>query len=1253
MCKVFNSKKLEFVIFAVIIFLISIGSVAAGATKDFLVTSGSDASDGSAEAFTQQNLAALNVSDALRIQSDGNWTTGGEFDELQFIEFVFSPDVPSNAVISNVNITHEFRRSGVLNGAKLEIFNGSIFVNQTLTIPPSNNADFNESIDITSIINTADKVNGLIVRFLAFRNTAAAQTRTSHDFINISVIYNTPPSANAGTDQSVSEGDAVNLDGSASSDPDGDGITFSWTQTAGTAVTLSDATASQPTFTAPDVTPSGETLTFQLEVSDGSLSSTDTVDILVNNINQAPVCNNVNIFTNEDTQGSTETNCTDADGDGLTFAIVDQASNGTASVGSLLYDPNADFNGVDSFTYKANDGQADSNTATVDVNVHAINDLPTVDVDVTPDTAFTDDTLTCDFVTDDIEGDTVTTAIRWLEDGVEIVDETSSTLDSSLTTKDLEYTCEVTPNNGTDDGVADLDSVVISNSPPVANDDAYSTDEDITLNVAAPGVLDNDVDDDGDSLTAFGLIDDVDFGNLSLNLDGSFEYVPDENFNGEDSFTYVAHDETDLSNNAVVTITVNAINDAPVADAQSVETDEDTAVIITLTGSDIEGDVLTFSIVDVPLNGVLSEVTGDQVTYTPNLDFSGADSFTFIANDGTDDSNVATVDITVIDTTAPTISSENVLVDLDVDFNENVIANPGDILKVTWDNSETGDNNEDVDSVTVDFSAVGVVEEDNSAIPALDDGELQIEDTCGDEVADDGIWTACYDVDPASEDNFVDGEDVSFTITATDLTGNSAQGTTSNTVFVDNKVPEVISVEATSPTTIVITFSEDLDDAQLATTDFAVFRTFDGVTLSDPLDISSISEVDGVVTLTLASPLQEGDNPQVVVNPEEGGSIVDLAGNELTETDTVVDVVDEIDPVVAIDQTDLIVNVGQEINFTGSASDVFSGVDSDISWDFGDGGSSTGSPVSNTYLEEGVFTVTATATDNEGNEGADEINVIVGTANFTDEDAEDVVLAFEDLPEDGVFTLEIEQTNETNVSTSGFLVAGQFFEIESDLEDGTFNVTLTFTYDDADNDGIVDGTTISETSLDVYFFNGATWTLVPAASRDTDANTITVIVDHFTTFALLAAQPSAPSTSDGGTTLGAASPGGGGGVAYGWECTAWSACSADGEQTRSCSLVPGSGPITKPEETQTCTYAAPEEVVEEESVEEETSPQITTAPVVAPAAPTAPAPTGLAALTANAISAITTPGGAIATIVVLALIGSALYAGYYYLYKKR
>ena len=124
-------------------------------------------------------------------------------------------------------------------------------------------------------------------------------------------------------------------------------------------------------------------------------------------------------------------------------------------------------------------------------------------------------------------------------------------------------TLTVTDDGGlTDTTTTTADITEAPNTPPVADDDAYTVDEDTTRSVGAPGVLANDTDADGDTLTAV-LVDDVTNGTLNLDGDGSFIYVPNANYFGTDTFTYLANDGTDDSNTATVTITVLAVNDHP------------------------------------------------------------------------------------------------------------------------------------------------------------------------------------------------------------------------------------------------------------------------------------------------------------------------------------------------------------------------------------------------------------------------------------------------------------------------------------------------------------------------------------------------------------------------------------------------------------------------------------------------------------------------------------------------------------------
>ena len=151
-------------------------------------------------------------------------------------------------------------------------------------------------------------------------------------------------------------------------------------------------------------------------------------------------------------------------------------------------------------------------------------------------------------------------------------------------------------------------------------------------------------DVDGDLLT-YAVIDGPSNGTLS-GIAPDLTYTPNDFYHGADSFTFSANDGTVDSNTATISINVVFVDHAPVADAQHVTTNEDTPVAINLTGSDVDLDPIFFSVVTTPSHGTLAG-SAPSLTYTPSSLFNGSDSFTFKTNDGTLDSSVATVSITV------------------------------------------------------------------------------------------------------------------------------------------------------------------------------------------------------------------------------------------------------------------------------------------------------------------------------------------------------------------------------------------------------------------------------------------------------------------------------------------------------------------------------------------------------------------------------------------------------------------------------
>jgi subtilisin family serine protease len=216
------------------------------------------------------------------------------------------------------------------------------------------------------------------------------------------------------------------------------------------------------------------------------------------------------------------------------------------------------------------------------------------------------------------------------------------TVTSSASTPLGSFALTITGTSASLERTATATLTMVANNPPVAVNDAFTTNEDTSLTV---NVLANDTDPDGDTvfLIATGA---AAHGNAFQGESGGLIYAPHSNYSGPDSFTYTIGDNRGGTATATVAITVVPVNDAPRATNQAASTAEDVAAAITLAATDAEGQALTYSMVSQPLHGALSG-TPPALSYTPVTNYNGPDSFTFRANDGTLNSNVGTVSITV------------------------------------------------------------------------------------------------------------------------------------------------------------------------------------------------------------------------------------------------------------------------------------------------------------------------------------------------------------------------------------------------------------------------------------------------------------------------------------------------------------------------------------------------------------------------------------------------------------------------------
>nr|WP_238136409.1 tandem-95 repeat protein [Vibrio parahaemolyticus] len=428
-------------------------------------------------------------------------------------------------------------------------------------------------------------------------------------------------------------------------------------------------------------------------VTDGDLTDEAKVSVTVTPVNDSPVAVDDTVSTQEDTVVTIDVlpNDSDVDGDKLSIQSASvPKEQGTVEVvdGKLVFTPAENFNGDVEITYTVTDGQL-TDEAKVTVTVNPVNDAPTIKVDavesITEDAVNTDTVVaTLEVADTDTPEDQLTVSLENNSNGyfVLVGDEVKLTqagvdavYNDELNLKDLTISASVS--DGVNPTANDSDSLIVNrvnDAPTVENaiaDQVLSEDFDAyTIDL-------NEVFKDSDSSLEFSVS-----GNNSIQIsivNGVATITPTADWNGSKALTFTATDPSGESVSQTVNFTV-----APVADivADKATVVEDTPTIIKVLGNDtFEGDdqVVSLDTNNGPANGTVSVNPDGSVTYTPNDNYHGTDSFTYIVTSGgVSESTTVSVDVTPVND-APVAKDDIATTQEDTAVTIDVLPNDSDV----------------------------------------------------------------------------------------------------------------------------------------------------------------------------------------------------------------------------------------------------------------------------------------------------------------------------------------------------------------------------------------------------------------------------------------------------------------------------------------------------------------------------------------------------------------------------------------------
>ncbi|WP_178130441.1 Ig-like domain-containing protein [Reyranella sp. CPCC 100927] len=693
--------------------------------------------------LTYTNTADYNGPDTLTVS-----TSDGVLTDTDTVGIAVTPvtDITNDTVTTDEDTPITFNVILGSNGATVDSFENSGRVVSSVTQPPAGQGTVTFAADGTITYTPPADFNGTTT--FTYTVTSGGVTETATVTVNVTAVNDEPVNAVPGP-QTTAEDALLSIPGVSVADVDGGTLTTTLTVTSGTltvatgggaGITGNGSGTVTITGTAADINLALAGLTYRntadyngpdtltVSTSDGVLTDTDTVGITVTPV--ADITDDT-VTTNEDTPitfnvitGSNGASEDSFENSGRVVTSVTQPAPGQGTVvfaadGTITYTPPADFNGTTTFTYTVTSGGV-TETATVTVNVTAVNDAPVNAVPVAQTTA-EDSPLPIPGVSvSDVDGGTLTTTLTVANGtltvatggGAGIVGNGGSTVTITGTalqinaalagliyTNTADYNGPDTLTVSTSDGVlTDTDTVAITVTPVAdITNDTVTTNEDtpITFNVilGSNGATVDSFENSGRVVTSV-TQPAPGQGTVTFSADGTITYTPPADFNGTTTFTYTVT-SGGVTETATVTVNVTAQNDAPVntVPATAQETEEDAPLAIGgVTVSDVDGGTLTTTLtvtsgtLSVTAGGgalisgsgtgtVVIEGTAAQInaalaglTYRNTADYNGPDTLTVSTTDGalTDTDTVAITVTPVADITNDTVTTNE---DTPITFN--------------------------------------------------------------------------------------------------------------------------------------------------------------------------------------------------------------------------------------------------------------------------------------------------------------------------------------------------------------------------------------------------------------------------------------------------------------------------------------------------------------------------------------------------------------------------------------------------------